>query len=124
MNTSNITIQQRSEDFAIRAIKAYTEINQNNHYNDAASVLAKQFLRSGTSIGANIAESIYAQSNKDFISKYSIALKEASETRYWITIMIKSNIVSEKKMSLMLQEVTNIINILVSIIKKLKAKEE
>ena len=124
MNTSNITIQQRSEDFAIRAIKAYTEINKNNHYNDAASVLSKQFLRSSTSIGANISESIYAQSNKDFISKYSIALKEASETRYWITIMIKSNIVSEKKMTLMLQEVTNIINILVSIIKKLKAKEE
>ena len=74
MNNSKITIQERSENFAIRAIKAYTEINKSNHYNDAASVLSKQFLRSSTSIGANIAEAIYAQSNKDFISKYSIAL--------------------------------------------------
>ena len=97
MNTPNITIQERSENFAIRAINAYTEINKNNHFNDAAAVLSKQFLRSGRSIGANISEAIYAQSNRDFISKYSIALKEASETSYWIKIMIKSNIVPEKK---------------------------
>ena len=73
MNNDNITIQQRSQDFAVRVIKAYTKINKKNHFNSAAVILSKQFLRSGTSIGANIRESIYAQSNRDFISKYSIA---------------------------------------------------
>ena len=123
MNNSSITIQERSKNFAIRAIKAYSEINTKNHFNDANVVLSKQFLRSATSIGANIAEAIYAQSNKDFIAKYSIALKEASETKYWIEIMIASNIVSATKMSLMLEEIESIIKILTSILNKLKAKE-
>ncbi len=123
MNNSTITIQERTENFAIRAIKAYSEINKEKHFNDAGVVLSKQFLRSSTSIGANVSEAIYAQSNKDFLSKYSIALKEASETRYWIKIMIKSEIVSAKKMSLMLEEVEIIIKILTSITRKLKEKE-
>ena len=124
MNNPSTTIQERSENFAIRAIKAYTEINEKNHFNSASVVLSKQFLRSSTSVGANIAEAVYAQSNKDFINKYSIALKEASETKYWIKIMIKSTIISENKMTLMLEEITNIINILIAIINKLKAKEK
>ncbi len=123
MNNNNITIQERTEDFAIRGIRAYSEINQTHHFNDAVVVLSKQFLRASTSIGANCAEAIYAQSNKDFLSKYCIALKEASETRYWIRIMIKSEIVSEKKMSLMLKEVEDIIRILTAITRKLKEKE-
>ncbi len=73
---------------------------------------------------ANISEGIYAQSNKDFISKYSIAIKEASECRYWINIMIKSEIISENKMILLIEEVNNIIRILTTIINKLKAKEK
>ena len=80
MSDSNITIQLRTEKFAVRVVGAYGQINKHHHFNSAVSVLSKQFLRSGTSIGANIAEAIYAQSNKDFVHKYSIALKEASET--------------------------------------------
>ena len=124
MTNPSITIQERTEQFAIRIIKAYTEINKKNHFNDAAVVISKQFLRSGTSIEANISEGIYAQSNKDFISKYSIAIKEASECRYWINIMIKSEIISENKMILLIEEVNNIIRILTTIINKLKAKEK
>lgn len=75
MNNSNISIQDRTKNFAIRVVFAYTEINKKNHFNDAASILAKQFLRSGTSIGANCKEAISAQSKKDFLSKYEIALK-------------------------------------------------
>ena len=84
MGTSDISIQVRSKNFASRVIKAYTEINKSNNFNDAAVILGKQFLRSSTSIGANCAEAVYAQSNRDFLSKYSIALKEASETKYWL----------------------------------------
>ena len=124
MNNTNISIQERTQNFAIRAIKAYSEINEKNHFNSAVVIISKQFLRSSTSIGANVAEAIYAQSNKDFLSKYSIALKEASETKYWITIMIKSGSVTENKMSKMNEEVDNIIRILTSITKKLKLKEK
>ncbi|WP_088240958.1 four helix bundle protein [Calothrix rhizosoleniae] len=121
MSNSWISIQQRTENFAIRVIKAYSELSQRN-FDDAGKILAKQFLRSGTSIGANCAEAIYAQSTNDYISKYSIALKEASETQYWIKIMIKSELVSEQKLSLMQQEITEIIKILISTINKLKSK--
>ena len=91
-NNTNITIQERTENFAIRVIKAYSELNK-RHFDDGGKILSKQFLRSGTSIGANCSEAVFAQSNKDFINKYSIALKEANETRYWIKIMIKSGLV-------------------------------
>lgn len=76
---NDISIQDRSKLFAVRAIKAYTELNK-RHFDDAGKVLAKQFLRASTSIGANCAEAEFAQSRADFVSKYSIALKEASET--------------------------------------------
>ena len=64
----------------------------------------------------------YAQSDKDFIHKYSISLKEASETKYWIKIMIQAQIVPENKFSPMLNEIEQIIRILITIIKKLKSK--
>ena len=67
MNNHSISIQDRTEKFAIRCIIAYTEINKVNHFNDAAVVLSKQFLRSTTSIGANCSEAKYAQSRKDFL---------------------------------------------------------
>ncbi len=122
MNNSNITIQQRTKKFASRVIKAYTEINEKNHFNSAAVVLSKQFLRSGTSIGANCSEAVYAQSNKDFLSKYLIALKEACETEYWIELIIENNLAPQAKFTDMLKELKIIIKILVSITKKLKEK--
>ena len=123
MKNHNISIQERTKDFTVRAIYAYTEINSKNHFNDASVVLSKQFLRSASSIGANIAESIYAQSNADFISKYSIALKEASECKYWCEIMMRSNIVPANKFSLLIDELEQIIKILTVIINKCKAKK-
>jgi four helix bundle protein len=123
MNYDEMPIQERTEDFAIRVIKAYVK-SIGKTILLIQRFLSKQFLRSGTSIGANVSETIYAQSNKDFINKYSIALKEASETRYWIKIMIKSDIVPLKKFTLLLEETERIIKILTSIINKLKAKEK
>ena len=90
------------------------------HFDNAAKVLSKQFLRSGTSVGANCAEARFAQSRADFLSKYSIALKEACECKYWIKIMIESNIVSKNKFDKMLPELEQIIRILISTTKKLK----
>jgi four helix bundle protein len=121
-NNTNISIQQRTEDFAVRVIKAYSELNK-RHFDDGGKVLSKQFFKSGTSIGANCAEAFYAQSNKDFINKYSIALKEASATIYWIKIMIKSGLVSRARFENMMEENERIIKILISSINKLKPKE-
>ena len=122
MKDKTITIQERTKVFTVRVINAYTEINQKNHFNDASVILSKQFLRSASSIGANVAEAIYAQSNADFISKYSIALKEASETKYWCEVMIKANIVPINKFALLIDETEQIIKILTTIINKCKAK--
>lgn len=119
MVEDTISIQQRAKHFAVRIIKAYVELSK-KHFDDAAKVMSKQFLRSGTSIGANCAEAEFAQSRADFLSKYSIALKEASECRYWIEIMIESNVVSENKFNKMLPELNRIIKILISTTKKLK----
>jgi four helix bundle protein len=121
VNNNNISIQKRTELFAIRVVKAYSEL-QKRSFDNAGKVLSKQFLRSGTSIGANCAEAVYAQSTKDFINKYSIALKEASETKYWITIMIESDLINQKKVSSMNEELELIIKILTSSINSLKQK--
>ncbi|MGY6530881.1 MAG: four helix bundle protein [Cyanobacterium sp.] len=121
-DNKNITIQERTEIFAIRVIKAYSELNK-RHFDDAGKILSKQFLRSGTSIGANCSEAVFAQSNKDFINKYSIALKEANETKYWIKIMTKSGLVSLSKFENMIEENDRIIRILISSINKLKEKQ-
>ena len=117
----NLSIQERTENFAIRVIKAYSELNK-RHFDDAGKVLSKQFLRSGTSIGANCSEAKYAQSTKDFINKYSIALKEANETLYWMRILIKSELVTKNKFHKMIEENERIIKILTASINKLKEK--
>ncbi len=93
---NNISIQKRTQIFAFRVINAYIELSK-KPLDDASKVLSKQFLRCSTSIGANCAEAEFAQSRTDFLSKYSIALKEASECKFWIEIMIESNIISANK---------------------------
>lgn len=72
----------KSETFALRVVKCYDYLAKNNEL-----VMSKQLLRSGTSIGANIAEGIYAESIDDFIHKLAIARKEASESAYWIRLL-------------------------------------
>ncbi|MCD1117774.1 four helix bundle protein [Chryseobacterium turcicum] len=84
-------IQQKSYEFALKSVAIYKKIiTENKEY-----VLSKQFLRSSTSIGANIEETIGAQSDKDFLSKISIAYKEARETHYWLRLLKDSHYISE-----------------------------
>ena len=79
---SDSIIAQRSKKFALRIIKLYKYLKRRGE-----DVMAKQVLRSGTSIGANVSEGLYAQSREDFASKNSIALKEARETYYWLDLL-------------------------------------
>ena len=104
-------IQIKTFDFALRIIKFYTQCKSQNEF-----ILSKQILRCGTSIGANVEEAIAAQSKKDFISKLSIANKEARETRYWLKLYYSSNLVNIE-MKPYLDEIESIINILTRIIK-------
>ena len=78
-------ILEKAEAFALRIVRLYQHLVEKGE-----RVMSKQVLRSGTSIGANITEGHYGASRADFINKYAIAEKEAAETRYWLTLLIKS----------------------------------
>ena len=111
-----IVIANLSMDFALRIVNLYKYlIDEKNEY-----VMSKQLLRSGTSIGANIAESEHAQSKADFISKLYIALKEANETKYWLSLLEKANYLTENEAESMQKDLRVIIGTLVNTIKKTK----
>ena len=83
-----------------------------------------QILRSGTSIGANVTEGTYAQAHADFISKMSIAFKEAQETKYWLNILYDSQFITTDEYTSLLNDNMDIIRILASILKSAKNKSE
>ena len=80
---------EKAEAFAIRIVNLYKFLVGNNEY-----VLSKQILRSGTSIGANLAESQLGMSKKDFLAKVYISLKECAETKYWLNLLYKTEYIS------------------------------
>ncbi|WP_242971955.1 four helix bundle protein [Haloimpatiens massiliensis] len=85
-------------------------------------VLSNQILRCSTSIGANVSESFNAQSHKEYISKLYISLKEASETKYWLELLNASNTINDATYKDLLDQITQIIKILSSIIRNTKLK--
>jgi four helix bundle protein len=104
-------IQEKSYKFAIRIVKLYQYIiNEKKEY-----VLSKQILRCGTSIGANIEEAIGGQSKADFISKISIAYKEARETLYWIRILKDTDYITELQAQSIISDINEILKIITSI---------
>jgi four helix bundle protein len=111
-------VQSKSYAFALRVINLYKYL-KNNEYE-----LSKQILRSGTSIGANIEEAIGAQSKKDFISKISIAYKEARETHYWIRLLCDSNYIDRKQADSLLEDCVEIQKIIGSIQRTVKHQKE
>ena len=118
MQNGNV-MEELSIKFALRIIKLYKYLieEKNEH------VMSKQVYRSGTSIGANIAESKTAQSDADFISKLSIALKEANETKYWLVLLYESETISDEEYKSIENDINTIIGSLIIIIKKKKGIE-
>jgi four helix bundle protein len=104
-------IDARTFDFALQIIELYKYLNSKNEY-----ILSKQLLRSGTSIGANVEEAQAAQSRKDFISKMSIASKEARESKYWIRLLEQSKYLNGFNHT---DHVTKEINVIINIITKI-----
>ena len=87
-------------------------------------IVATQIYRSGTSIGANIAEGQYAQSEADLINKYSIALKEAGETEYWLKNLFATGLIDENGFNSMMNDNTELIKMLIASIKTMKKKRD
>ena len=103
--------------FGVRIVKLYQYLTDNK----VNPVIPMQILRSGTSIGANVNESVFAQSKKDFIAKMHIALKEANETKYWLRMLHASGYINDAEFESMLEDNNNIIGTLVNIIKAAKS---
>ncbi len=118
MKRDRSILLDKSEAFGSRIIKMYQYLTNVKK----ESVISKQVLRSGTSIGANVSESRNAQSTADFISKLSIALKEADETSFWIKSLYEGGYIKEKEFQSIHDDCVELIKILVSSIKTLKRK--
>ena len=109
-------IADLTENFALRIIDMYRYLRKEKH----EYVMSLQVYRSGTSIGANVSESKNAQSKADFVSKLSIALKEAGETEFWLRLLYKSQTISEVEFNSIQNALNIIIGTLIKIIKKTK----
>ncbi|AMA48706.1 MULTISPECIES: four helix bundle protein [Flavobacterium] len=110
MKNDNI-IAIKTFEFALSVINLTIQLKKENEF-----IISKQLMRSATSIGANVEEAIAAQSKKDFISKMSIASKEARETKYWLRLLDKSEI-TKINIEIYLTEIEHIINIITKIVK-------
>ena len=109
---------EKSERFSGRIIKMcqYLTATKNEY------TLSKQILRSGTSIGANLAEGQNAQSSADYLNKHNIALKEANESLYWIKELYEGNYLSEKEFNSIYNDCEELVKMLVTSVKTLKKK--
>jgi four helix bundle protein len=111
-------IQLRTRKFAARIIRLYVSLPKTAE----AQVVGKQLLRSGTSVGAHIAESNRGKSDADFVNKIDGALQELDETLYWMNLLIDTNIVKVDKLNDLMHESEEIIAVLVTIANKTRRK--
>jgi len=119
MGTSDNVVQMKSENFAIAVVNAYKDLTLTKN----EFILSKQLLRSGTSIGANIAESECASSENDFVNKLYIALKECNESLYWLRLLYKTDYINEERYSLLANDCSEIKRILTSSIKTIRDRQ-
>ena len=108
----------KSDAFSARIVKMYKYLTEEKR----KMVFSKQVLRSGTSIGANIAESKNAQSTADYLNKQNIALKEADETKYWLNNLYEGGYLNEKDYNSINDDCLELVKMLVASVKTLKKK--
>ena len=112
------TARDKSEKFAVRVVNLYKHLrDEKKEY-----VLSKQILRSGTSIGANLAEAEYAISDKDFLLKVYIALKECAETVFWLELLFQTSYLTEIEYNSINEEALELLKMLKSTTKTLSNK--
>ena len=122
MNNDNLRLKSVAYDksyaLAIRIVKAYKYLKENQK----EFVLSKQLLRSGTSIGANVAEANGAISNPEFSAKMSIAYKECLETKYWLSLLKDTQYIEQKAFDSIYGDADEVSRIIFSILKKTRIK--
>ncbi len=112
-------LQARTKKFGLRIITVCQAVPASS----ASSVIARQLLRSGTSVGANYQAACRARSKPDFISKVGIAIEEADESLYWMEMLVEARIVSEERLAPLMKEAEEIIAILTASAKTAKARQ-
>jgi four helix bundle protein len=110
-------LREKSYNFALRIVKLSRFLNEEKK----EFVLSRQILRSGTSIGANVAESVHAESRSDFIHKLSVSLKESFETEYWLNLLKDSGFISSLLANSLIADCSELQRILVKSIETAKA---
>jgi four helix bundle protein len=116
LKVGHSVLREKSYAFAIEVVKLARKL-QNE---ETEFVLSKQLLRSGTAIGALLAEAEFGQSKADFTHKLTLALKEANETRYWLNLLYDTNFLDRENHTALLAKCTELIRILVASIKTTK----
>lgn len=106
-------ILSKSLHFAARIVKLYQYLSKEKH----ETVISKQIIRSGTSIGANANEAVYGVSRAEFIAKLQISLKEAAETEYWLRLLVLSEYLSEQEGNSLINDCLEIKKILIASLK-------
>ncbi len=114
------SIHELSYDFACRITRLYQYLTEDAEYKEY--VQSKQLYRSGTSVGANVRESKHAQSDADFLSKMSIAYKEADESDYWLNLLHDNGYLDDKQYESLTKDMVRILKILTSIVKTMRSK--
>ena len=106
-------VKDKSKKLAVRIIRLYQYLNEEKR----EYVMSKQVLRAGTSIGANVREALEGQSKADFTAKMSIALKEASETEYWLELLYETEYMSAEQYTSIAGDCKELVKLLTSIVK-------
>ena len=109
-------VQQKSKELALRMVQLGKYLTRKPNNDAILYILVKQVMRSGTSVGANVRESMSAQSAADFISKLSIALKEGDETKYWLELLHESGYLLDHEFQSIYDDTTEVNSLLASII--------
>ena len=117
---SKAGIHELSYDFGCRITRLFQYLTEDADYKEF--VQSKQIYRSGTSIGANVRESKHAQSDADFLSKMSIAYKEADETDYWLNLLHDNGYINESQYESLKKDMDRILKLLTSIVKTMNQK--
>ncbi len=112
MDSKGNVIVEKSKAFALKIIQLYKGLVAEKEY-----VLSRQILKSGTSIGANVKEAIRGQSKPDFYAKMNIALKECSETEYWLELLYESQYINNRTFRELYSDCKEILRILMAITK-------
>lgn len=108
----------KSKAFAVRIIRLHQHLSKSHEF-----VMSKQLLKSGTSIGANAREAVNAYSKKEFAAKMSIALKEASETAYWLELLVETDYITKEQFDSIHTDNEELIKLLVKIVKTSKPEQ-